>query len=303
MHHERLRRLSMAYPIIMHVNYCEQGQSIDEMCRKAVAWGYEGIEFRRKREGVDETAEAYLDEVAKAVETSGLHLPLFGGPGIDLTLPDAARRRQEVEEGIRFYRLAAERFTLTLCNIEAGYLTAPQGTPGWNYDARGSAVATEDHFQWAAEGFRELAALAEELGFRIAFETHMNTLHDLPAPTVRLLDMIGCPAVGANLDYGNMAQFQKPPRPQEVVEGLKGRIFMLHLKNVLRVRSGDHFEGIRCSLADGVINQREFLRLVTATGFEGPLVAESPRLGDREWFAQEDFHYLQFLRNELITLA
>ena len=27
----------MSLPIIMHVNYCEQGQPISEMCRKAVA--------------------------------------------------------------------------------------------------------------------------------------------------------------------------------------------------------------------------------------------------------------------------
>ena len=37
----------MEWPIIMHVNYCEQGQTIEEICEKAVKWGFDGVEFRR----------------------------------------------------------------------------------------------------------------------------------------------------------------------------------------------------------------------------------------------------------------
>ena len=57
----------MSVPIIMHINYFEQGQSLDETCRKAVALGFDGIEFRQKRDGIDEGFEEYLDEVAEAV--------------------------------------------------------------------------------------------------------------------------------------------------------------------------------------------------------------------------------------------
>lgn len=39
----------MTMPVIMHVNYCEQGQTLEEICRKAVGWGFDGVEFRRKR--------------------------------------------------------------------------------------------------------------------------------------------------------------------------------------------------------------------------------------------------------------
>jgi sugar phosphate isomerase/epimerase len=45
----------MNNPVILHVNFVEQGQSVAEMCRAAVSWGYDGVEFRRKRSQVEET--------------------------------------------------------------------------------------------------------------------------------------------------------------------------------------------------------------------------------------------------------
>ncbi len=199
----------MSLPIIMHVNYCEQGQTIQEMCQKAVAWGYDGIEFRRKRRGIDETPEAYVDEVAKSAEAAGLKYVLFGGPGINLATEDATERKAQIEEGVEFYRLAAQRVKLTVCNVGAGLIPRrDRSAQASDYHASGSGAATEDHYEWAAEGYRELGALAEEFGFKMAFETHMGCLTDLPDPTKKLLDMIDSPAVGANLDYGNMIYFR-----------------------------------------------------------------------------------------------
>lgn len=284
----------MSLPVIMHVNYCEQGQTLEEMCLKAVDWGYDGIEFRSSRHGVDETVEQYLDAVAAAVAKSGLRVVMFGGPGWDMNNEDPAYRKAQVEAALNFYRLAAERFQLTVCNTGCGALRNPDPTvPGWAYERHGSGAAEDKHFQWAAEGFREIGALAEELGFKLAFETHMNGLADLPAPTARLLDLIGSPAVGANLDYGNMVYFPQPPTPAEAVSTLAGRIYMLHLKNVYAVRTSERTVMIPCPLGDGIINHRQLFGLLRDAGFAGPMCVEAPRAGDREWFAQQDIAYLR----------
>ena len=141
----------MSLPIIMHVNYCEQGQTISEMCRKAVAWGFDGIEFRRKHTGVEETPEEYLDGIAKSAKEAGLGQVLFGGPGVDLMTEDTAARKAQVGEGLQFYRLAAERVKLTVCNIMAGSLRNPdRSIPYGEYDRQGSGIASEDHYRWAA---------------------------------------------------------------------------------------------------------------------------------------------------------
>jgi len=57
----------MKNPVILHCNYVEQGQSIRRMCELAVHWGFDGIEFRQKRSGVEEKSGDYLDAVEEAV--------------------------------------------------------------------------------------------------------------------------------------------------------------------------------------------------------------------------------------------
>ena len=286
----------MSLPIILHVNYCEQGQTIPEMCQKAVDWGYDGIEFRRYRRGEEETTESYLDAIAKSADKSGLQCVMFGGPGFELMTDDAEARKAQIEEGLAFYRMAAERVKLTVCNCMAGTLrNTDSSIPYGEYDKHGSGVATEDHYMWAAEGYKELGAQAEKLDSKLAFELHMGYLHDLPGPTARLLEMIGSPAVGANLDFGNMVYFPKPPTLAETIETLGDKLYMVHLKNSMPHAGGRNAVG----LGDGIINHREFLGLLKANGFDGPICIEAPRPGDREWFAQQDIAYLKSLMTDL----
>ena len=285
----------MALPIIMHVNYCEQGQTIPEMCRKAVGWGYDGIEFRRHRRGEEETPEQYLDTIASAAEASGLKHVLFGGPGVELMQEDAAIRGAQVEEGILFYRLAGERLNLTVCNIMAGTLRSSDPNAGSAHHLHGSGAASAQHYTWAAEGFRELGAVAEEIGFRLAFEIHMGYVHDLPSPTMKLLDMIGSPFVGANLDYGNMVYFPSVSINRRDRFHAGEKLFMVHLKNSMPAGDGRNAVG----LGDGIINHREYLLALKRSGFSGPLCIEAPRQGDREWFAQQDIAYLRSVLRDL----
>jgi hypothetical protein len=100
----------MNHPIIMHINYCEQGQSIPAACRKAAAWGYDGIELRGRRFDVQEPPEAYLDMVADAARKAGLRHVLFGYPTADMMLPDAALARAvSLAEGLAAVEAARQR--------------------------------------------------------------------------------------------------------------------------------------------------------------------------------------------------
>jgi len=187
-----------------------------------------------------------------------------------------------------------------VCNTSPGALRSKDpDAPGWAYDKSGSGAAEDKHFEWAAEGFRELGALAEELGFKLAFETHMGCIGDLPEPTARLLEMIGSPAVGANLDYGNMVYFPQPPSLTDAVNTLAGRTYMLHLKNVYSIATTERKLMIPCPLGDGIINHREQFGLLRETGFDGPMCIEAPRQGDREWFAQQDIAYVRSVLDDM----
>jgi len=285
-------------PIVLHVNYVEQGQSIPEMCDLAVAWGYDGIEFRRKRGGVEESSEEYLDAIAGAREKSGLRMVLFGGPGPDLMNPDAETREREVEECLAFYKLAAERFDLTVCNTTTGSLTAEE-IPYYHFDKHGSAIATEEHWEWAAEGFQRLGDCASDLGFRFAFETHNCYLHDLPKPTLELLKKIDRRNVGVNFDYGNILIHPDGGSLSDAIRTLADHIYEVHLKNVWMLPGQRYFNFIPCGLGDGAINNREFLRELKAIGYTGPLAIEAPRQGDREHYAKQDIAYLRQLMAEV----
>ena len=290
----KARNGPMSYPIIMHVNYCEQGQTLEEICRKAVNWGYDGVEFRRRRSGVEETDEQYLDELARCVALTGLEQVIFGGPGPNFMQADAAARHAELESYQSFFRLATARFKLTVCNTMAGGLRNPDpAVPSGfgHFDKHGSAAATDEHWQWAAESFRVLGDMAAAMGFRFAFEVHMGLLHDLPASTRKLVDEIGHPAVGANLDYGNVFLFKQHPPLEESISLLSDRLYYLHLKNYMPLRAVD--EWLPTSLGDGAINHREFVKLLIKYNYTGPICVEAPRPGDREWYAQQDVAYIK----------
>lgn len=288
----------MDNPVILHVNYVEQGQSVAEMCQRAAAWGYDGIEFRRKRSGIAETMEDYLDAIARSVEETGLKHVLFGGPGPNLVTADGDARAAEIEECAAFYRSAAKRFDLTVCNTMTGVIMGP-GAKYHEYDRNGSSAATEEHWQWAVEGFQTLGDVAAELGFVFAFEIHNCYLHDLPEPTRKLVDRIARTSVGINFDYGNIIWHPSKPSLEEALEMCAGRIYYVHLKNSFVVAGATYQNSIPCGLADGVINNRDCLRRIKALDFRGPVCIEAPRQGDREHYAQEDLAYLRRVMAEV----
>jgi sugar phosphate isomerase/epimerase len=283
-------------PVILHCNYVEQGQSVEQMCQLAVRWGYEGVEFRRRL--ADHTAQQYVDRIAAAADRAKLKHVMFGGPGVDLMTADADARRRQIDEAAEFYRIATKRFALSVCNIMAGSLVSSKEA-NLHFEKNGSAMATEDHWRQAAEGFAQLGDLAAELGFRFAFEVHMNYLHDLPGPARQLVDRINRASVGINLDYGNITLHARGGSLADAVKTCGDRLFMVHLKNYFLPQDPLRRVFVACGLGDGVINNREFLRLLAQGGFTGPIVLEAPRSGDREWFAVQDLAYFKAVRDEI----
>jgi sugar phosphate isomerase/epimerase len=284
----------MNAPLIMHINYCEQGQTLEEICRKAVKWGFDGIEFRRVSTALKyESPNKYLDDLAKAKKKHGLKYVLFGYPTADLMQADASKRNQEVEGAISFFKSALKRFPLSVINAFSGSLIAP-GAPYANYQEHGSFIATEAHWQQAVEGYKVLGRFAEENKFKFAFETHMCYLHDTPQAAKKLVDLIGSPAVGVNLDYGNAVCFEsKNILPlADTIKHLGKSLYYTHLKNSVAIAGTDN-KRMPTALSQGQINHREYILALKASGYKGPICIEAPRAGDREWYAVEDLHYIK----------
>ena len=108
--------------------------------------------------------------------------------------------------------------------------------------------------------------------------------------------MLDNPAVGANLDFGNIVYLQDTLTIEDTVSILGKNLYYVHLKNSYKLKDGSRFA---TNLADGTINHREYLKVLDKYGYKGFLCIEAPRAGDREWFAQQDIAYLKTLMDEL----
>lgn len=277
--------------VIMHVNYFETGYTLAELFDKARLHGYDGVELRGFRKDTD-TAE-YVAEVRREWTRTGLHHVLMACP-CDLNNADAGYREAEVEKCSDLLRQAAAIGVRT-CNAMAGTLLG-EGCKYGEFDRNGSAAASDDQWAWAVEGYQALGAVAEELGMKLAFETHNCYLHDLAIPTAEFLRRIGSPAVGANLDMGNIVLNSRGESVPAAIEVLGDRIFYLHLKNLYLSPGGGY---VVCPLSDGVIDNRLMLRLLQAQGFSGPICLEAPRGGDRDHFARTDIEYVRGVLRDL----
>jgi len=280
--------LKLNAPIIMHINYFEQGQSLDYLIRRAVQLGYDGIEFRRARKVEGETPEIYLDELKRCQDRYGMKYILFGGPGVNVMTRDEAVMRNEIDSYKHFLEEADKRLELTVINFMTGPLTKA-GELGYEYEKHGSFCAEDWHWENAVKACREIADFAPNVKF--AFETHMNYLHDLASSAKKLVDMIDRPNFGVNLDFGNSVYFARGTYPslKESIEVCGEKLFYTHMKNSIPGSPRRQ----PTALSQGDINHREYVDLLAANNFKGMIGIEAPRPGDREYYAEEDLAYVK----------
>jgi sugar phosphate isomerase/epimerase len=274
--------------VLMHVNYFEDGYTVAETFDKVLEYGYDGVELRGWPR-YDETLEDYLDDVEKQMQRTGVSKVVLSLRGHFMD-PDANARKA----GAEMLTYVLERGLDMGCrtfNASCGMLVAP-GADHRQPRKRGSYYADAHHWQWAAEAYGQVASVAEQRGAKIAFETHGGYIHDLAKPTKKLLDMIGSDAVGANLDMGNIILHPEGESPEQALEILNGRIYHVHLKNMLRLR-GEGFAAV--GLAEGCIDTRKFLRMLKEQGYSHSICIEAPRPGDRDYFAASDLAYTRSL--------
>lgn len=287
----------MINKIIMHINYCEQGQSIDEICQKAVAWGYDGVEFRSKRMGIEEDMNQYLEDIYSGAKKYGLRNIIFGGGNPDVINDDKAVRESSMEYCENFYPRAKEMFDFDVCNLFLGALLNPaKEIPYAEFSKHGSYIAEQVHWSRAEKGLKSLASIAENNDFKFAMETHPNYLHDNIKATMKLVKLSDSDAIGVNLDYINSHVVPGGMSIEDALEAINDRLYYVHLKNIIKLNDGR----IRIGLGDGEYNNRHIMKKLLESGYEGPICVEAPRQGDREWFAQQDLSYIKSVIKDLI---
>jgi len=286
----------MSYKIIMHINYCEQGQTLEETCRKAVAWGYDGVEFRNKRFNIEEDMDQYLETIYRASKKYNLKNVLFGGGTPNLMSPDKESRERDLEYCERFYPRAHEMFGFDVSNLLVGTVMNPATEIEYaDFTKHGSYIAKKKHWDQGSEGLTRIAAVAERCGFRLGLETHPNFLHDTVDSAMKLAESSGSENIGVNLDFINANVLPGGITIEEALQKIGKRLFYVHLKNIIKLENGR----IRTGLADGEYNNRHIIKRLMESGYSGPICVEAPRPGDREWFAVKDLEYIKSVIRDL----
>lgn len=285
---------------IMHINYMEQTynsygkRTIDDICAIAAEIGFDGIEFRGDppQELKNLSFREYANQIAEGKKKYGLSEIIFGiGVGA-CNSDDIFVRKKAIAQAIEKAKIANELCGTTVCNtFGATFRSAIITAPGGAYEFHGSAAATEKDWELTVDTYQQIGRELEKIDVKFAFETHMFYIHDLPETTRRLINLIGSPAIGINMDYGNTAYFAIRPSVEEAIEVYGDKIFYVHLKNSTMI-PGTSF-CIDTSLCDGDINHRTYLNMLIDKGFAGPIAIEAPREGDRVWFAKQDFDYFK----------
>jgi len=286
----------------MHINYAElKGNSfgkntVDSICRMAAETGFDGVEFRGKipveLEGL--SFREYAELIAEGKKKYGLSDIIFGIAVSDCASEDKELREKSISDAIEKAKLAREICGTAICNTQAKWTCSAISTaPASAYEFHGSAAATDEEWKLTADAYCRIADELKKIKVRFAFETHMKHIHDLPEASRKLVDLIGNPMVGINLDYGNIFAFPNRPTVEESIDICGDKLFYVHLKNAFYIPGTTNY--IATSLGDGAINHFTYLQKLREVGFTGPICIEAPRSGDRIWFAKQDMEYYKWL--------
>lgn len=290
---------------IMQVNYAEssfntygKNKTVDSVCKMASDIGFDGVEFRCNPPQYlsQKPFKDYLKEIASGKKKYGLKTIMFGIGIKECANPVKEIREKSINDAIETSKQFNDICGTTLGNCFASIIQSPLPTaPQEAVEFCGSYAATTEQWKLTADSFHQFGEAIEKIGMRFAIETHHWYIHDLPEPTLRLLDMINCPSLGVNMDYGNTVNFSTPPSLCETIESYGDKIFYVHLKNSSPVGN----TRIATSLCNGEINHREYLTKLKEIGYSGPIGLECTRKGDRDLFAKQDFEYFKAVKNSI----
>ena len=243
----------------MKIALCSQSLfalPLEDALDGAARIGFSAVELACARPHFDiELARTDPERVAGQLRRNGL---LVSALSLFSNFTDVSCRDEQFEEAETFIRLAP-MFRTDLLKL----------TPG----PPASAAATQAHWDSLAAALERLVPAAEEVGVRLAFETHMRQLTDTLTGTRRLLEMAPSPVAGLTADFSNLSFAGE--YLSEAIPALADRIYNAHVKNGTVGADGSwHFHALDTGLTD----YTEVLNLLRDVNYQGYLTIEC--LGD-----------------------
>jgi sugar phosphate isomerase/epimerase len=295
----------------------------EEICRKASAWGYQGLEIACWGDHLDvrkaASDPAYVADKRKTLDKYNLGCWALGAHLAGQCVGDRYDERLLAFAGARFTdkpgelrAWAADEMRATARTAKAmgcGVVTGFMGSPIWH--AWYSFPPTTEEMVEA--GFDEILRLwtpifdeFDRAGVRFALEVHPTEIAFDLYTAERLLRKFGNrPALGLNFDPSHLVW--QGIEPHVFVRELAAKIYHVHMKDAgvtldgkagifgSHLPFGDLRRGWNFrSLGHGDVNFEEIIRELNAAGYSGPLSVEWEDNGmDREFGARESYEFVR----------
>ena len=253
--------------------------------------GYDGVESEVPRgpsRGADPVKWPSASEIREALvavqdlrRRTGLRTDTFTAGGfwclLDKDHPD--RVAGEIAFFTDAIPLMAELCEARVVTVNlAGALVAP-GAAYMELDRNGSAIATDVHFQRAADALRLIGEVARRCGMKIGVEMHGCSIADCAAAIKRLMDLAAHPAVGVTWDVGNVFTMGRAEPWEQHLKLFGPHIINVHLKNA----AYGAWKWKRSPLGVGAIQDFPAqVRALLATGYQGAFAVEAPGLREKQ---------------------
>jgi sugar phosphate isomerase/epimerase len=275
---------------VLCYSYTYRAYPLERALAQAKQYGYDGLEIsvvHYDPERPDET----ITEAKRAADRVGLPIPVIAGGG-DLLAEDPQQRRDACDRIVAIIRAAAGIGAGIVNGMTGGLV----GRAREDYGSNGSALATQEHYERVAEALVPVARTAHDLGLTYSLELHMNTIHDTAQAAMRLLDLVGSPALGVTYDPGNLFAIPTAEPPARVLKILGDRLKHVHLKNG-RWLGGSYDWSWPLEL--GHIDYYQVLDDLKSADYAGDLSIEYVGLGDPSVPARRDVVYTRMLHRDV----
>lgn len=244
---------------------------LKEMIPKAAEMGYEGVEVTAKRPLASplDVKGKKAKEIKELADSYGIELPLIAAYA-DLTNPDPLDREKELLYAVECIRMAEEMESPIVRFYGGG-------------DKVYEEVPFRQQWEWAKEGLRFLAEVAEDRGIKIALEPHTSVVQT-HEDALDMVEQIGSDNVGICLDPPLLAIHREPV--EKAVRAVGRLLLHAHVMDFVRKPvlvkyhampglAVTEFTPIQdVPLGEGEVDLETFIRTASEVGYEGHLSYE-----------------------------
>ena len=238
---------------------------LDEAIGATARLGYPAIELLCATPHFDiERAPGDAETVANRIRDAGLAVSVLS---LHNSFTEPPRLADQIAT-VRAFIALAPAFGTGILQLDPGRPAAHDAGP--------------EQWKCLARALRELAAMADHAGVKLAFHTTMRQITSTVAGAERLLDLAAAECIGVSADFCNLRINGDDPR--RVIGRLGSRIYHTHIKNGAVTGDG---AWLFSRLDRGLLDYTDLLPRLHAAGYRGYLSIESIGRNARKYAAPE----------------